>query len=367
MSILLRSGDGVPRALPFWLSLGLIPVVIGAALVGGWALLLPPLASWGLFSLLDRLIGKDGPSPSLDSKGLGWHTALLWVWGPLQILTLFGLIAWVEKLELSVGEALGLFFGVGILTGTIGITYAHELIHRSGRGARWLADVLLGSVLYGHFRSAHLLVHHIMVATPHDPATARYGEGFWRFFLRVLPTSLRSAWAAEATKQRRRGRAIWHHKNPFWRYCIIQIVFLGAAYGLGGLTGLGLFLWQALVAIWQLELVNYVEHYGLIRQRCADGRFEPVQPHHSWNASDRATNWLLINLQRHADHHMSPARPYPLLRTYTPDAAPTLPAGYPMMTMLALAPPRWRKRMNPRVRAWRKQHYPDVTDWSAPK
>ena len=144
---------------------------------------------------------------------------------------------------------------------------------------------------------------------------------------------------------------------------VAVLAMLALAVALGGWWGLGLFVWQAFVAIWQLELTNYVEHYGLSRKHLGDGRYEPVRPRHSWNASHKATNWLLINLQRHSDHHVKPDRRFPLLHTHGSDQAPQLPFGYPAMTIMAMVPPLWRRRMNPRVRAWRRQFYPEVTDW----
>ena len=132
----------------------------------------------------------------------------------------------------------------------------------------------------------------------------------------------------------------------------------------GGRLGLALFVFQALVAIWQLELVDYIEHYGLTRRHLGEGKYEHIKPHHSWNAGHKATNWFLINLQRHSDHHWKPDRRFPLLQTYGTDEAPQLPFGYPVMTTLALVPPLWRRVMNPRVRAWRRQFYPDISDWS---
>jgi alkane 1-monooxygenase len=121
---------------------------------------------------------------------------------------------------------------------------------------------------------------------------------------------------------------------------------------------------QAFTAMWQLELVNYVEHYGLTRKHLGDGKYEHVLPRHSWNASQLASNWLLINLQRHSDHHYKPDRRFPLLQTYDEDDAPQLPYGYPVMTAVAMIPPVWRRVMNPRVRAWRKKHYPEIKDWT---
>jgi len=139
----------------------------------------------------------------------------------------------------------------------------------------------------------------------------------------------------------------------------------GAALILGGVLGLVLFVFQAFVAVLQLELVNYVEHYGLTRKHLGEGKYEHVKPHHSWNAAHMASNWLLINLQRHSDHHYKPERRFPLLQNYTEAEAPQLPYGYPIMTLAALVPPLWRRMMNPRVRRWREMYYPEITEWKA--
>ncbi len=358
--------DRLPAALPFWLSLGLVPLAAFVATHGGWTLILLPAASWGLFSLLDLATGADTASadPATPDSALRWHRAITLIWFPIEAAVIYGAI-WhtTHGSGLSSGEALGLFFGVGILSGTIGITYAHELMHQRLRSERWLGDLLMTITLYGHFRSEHLRVHHIHVGTPRDTVSARYNEGFHRFFLRVLPGGLVSAFAAERAMLARRDLPVWHSSNPFWRYGALQAGFLALAWLAGGSTGVALFAFQALVAVWQLELVNYIEHYGLARRRLPNGRFEPVAPRHSWNASHRASNWLLINLQRHSDHHFKPDRRFPLLQSWGPDEAPQLPWGYPVMTIAALIPPLWRRMMNPRVRAWRRQHYPGVTDW----
>jgi len=303
--------------------------------------------------------------PETDAKALRAYRLVTLVWVPLQYAVVFGLIWYATRADhLSGLEQVGLFVGVGILTGTIGINYAHELMHQRNRVERWCADLLLASVLYSHFRSEHLLVHHRYVATPKDPVTARYGEAFWNFFPRVLWQCLVSSWRAETGLLARKGRP-WHDRaNPFWRYSALQGACLVFAWVLGGWAGLGLFLVQALVAIWQLELVNYVEHYGLTRRHLGDGKYEHVGPQHSWNSTKRASNWLLINLQRHSDHHFKPDRRFPLLQSRRGEA-PELPAGYPVMTIAALIPPLWRRVMHPHVRAWRQCYYPDIDDWAA--
>ena len=209
-----------------------------------------------------------------------------------------------------------LFAALGILSGTIGINYAHELMHQRNRAERWLGDILLAMVLYSHFRSEHLLVHHRYVGTPRDPVTARYGEGFWRFLPRVLRQNRSRRSGPRPRLLARAGRPWWDRRNPFWRYAALQAGFAALALAIGGWWGLFLFATQAFWAVVQLELVNYVEHYGLTRRHLGGGRYEPVLPHHSWNADHRASNWLLINLQRHSDHHVKPDRRFPLLQTY---------------------------------------------------
>ena len=355
-------------ALPFWLSLVFVPLAWVGAIRGGWTLFLLPVYAELLTTLLDKLLGlnRDNPDPETPEGNLFWYRFITLIWFPIQFATVFGLIWFVTHgADLVLWERIVLFFGVGMMTGAIGINYSHELMHQKDRLERWLGDLLLAMVLYSHFRTEHLLVHHRYVGTPRDAVTALYNEGFHRMFWRVLSKGPASAWRAERLLLARAGRGVVHPSNPFWRYGALQLAMLALALGVGGWAGLGLFLWQALIAVWHLELVNYVEHYGLTRRYLGDGRYEPVRPHHSWNADHKVTNWILINLQRHSDHHYKPDRRFPLLQTYAADEAPQLPLGYPAMTALAMIPPLWRRRMNPRVRAWRRQFYPDVTEWGA--
>ncbi len=363
-----KQGKNITRALPFWLSLCGPVIASVAAWAGGAALILPPLLAWWMFTALDVLTGEDQENldPMTAEADLLWYRAITIIWFPIQAALLIWMLAYVpQAAHLDMAEKFAAFFGLGVFSGTIGIVYAHELMHQKNRLERGLADLLLASVLYSHFRSEHLRVHHLYVATPIDAVSARYNEGFFRFFWRVLRQSPRSAWRAEAMMLARRGRQVWHGSNPFWRYAALQGAFLGLAYAMAGGLGVVLFIFQALIAIWQLELTNYIEHYGLTRRYLGGGKYEHVMPHHSWNAAQRASNWLLINLQRHSDHHYKPDRRFPLLQTYPQSQAPALPFGYPMMGVIAMIPPLWRRMMNPRVRAWRRQFYPDITDWQA--
>ena len=353
-------------ALPFWLSLVMIPLAVVGAVYGGWTLFLLPVYGWVLISILDALLGLNEANPATDTPDadLFWYRMITMIWFPIQFIAVYGAIWWATHTgHLALWEKLVFFFGIGVISGSVGIVYAHELMHQKNRAERWLGDLLLASVLYSHFRTEHLLVHHRYVGTPRDAVSARYNEGFHGFFLRVLTRGPGSAWRAERQLLARAGRGVFHRTNPFWRYGALQLAALVLAYGLGGWTGLGFFAFQALVAVWQLELVDYVEHYGLTRKHLGEGKYERVLPRHSWNAAHTVSNWLLINLQRHSDHHYKPDRRFPLLQTYPADEAPQLPLGYPLMTLTALIPPLWRRVMNPKVRAWRKQFYPEVADW----
>ncbi|UTH47983.1 alkane 1-monooxygenase [Loktanella salsilacus] len=357
-------------ALPFWLSLLLIPIAWISAVWGGWAVFLLPLCTWYLFGIIDIFAGLNeaNADTSTPDDQLWWYRLITIIWAPLQAATLFGVMYYATRADhLGGWELVGLFFGMGVITGTIGINYSHELMHQKPKIERNMADILLAMALYSHFRSEHLLVHHRYVATPRDPVTARYNEGFHRFFPRVLRQCYTSAFKAERAMLARKNLPWTDLSNPFWRYWALQAGFLALSLIIGGWLGLALFLWQAFVAAWHLELVNYIEHYGLTREHLGDGKYEYVKPHHSWNSAQKVSNWLLINLQRHSDHHYKPDRRFPLLQTYDASDAPQLPYGYSVMGFVAMVPPLWRRAMNPRVRAWRRQYYPHITDWSAYK
>ncbi|MEO1551518.1 MAG: alkane 1-monooxygenase [Pseudomonadota bacterium] len=360
---------GLVQALPFWMSMLFVPMMIAACLWGGWFIAVIPIYGWIVMSVLDRFVGVDQRNIDPNTTvSLTPYRLITLIWLPIQAALIFGplmVVSWTDHLSFS--ERVWLMVVAGVTSGSIGINYAHELVHQRNRAEQRLGEGLLALVLYGHFKSEHVLVHHRYVGTPRDPVTARYNEHFYRFFARVVWGQLRSAWEVEASLLARRGLPIWHRRNPFWRYVGAGVAMLVLAWLIGGAWAVMLFCLQAFVAILQLELVNYVEHYGLTRRHLGGGKYEPVAPRHSWNAAQKMTNYLLINLQRHSDHHFKPDRRFPLLQTYPADEAPQLPYGYPVMTLMALNPLWFRRTMNPLVRKWRMDHYPDIKDWSAYK
>ena len=248
--------------------------------------------------------------------------------------------------DLSVLDSLGLAFTVGVVGG-IAINTAHELGHKRASSERWLSRVALAQTGYGHFFIEHNRGHHVRVATPEDPASSRLGESFWAFLPRTVAGSLRSAWGIEAARLDRLGKSHWTLHNDIlsaWAMTVVLFAALAIAFGPVVLPYL---LLQAVIGFSLLEVVNYLEHYGLLRQKREDGRYERCLPEHSWNSNNVASNVLLYHLQRHSDHHANPTRRYQALRHV--DEAPQLPTGYAGMIVLAWFPPLWRRVMDPRL------------------
>ena len=301
-------------------------------------------------AIIDALVGTrpdaaiPRPWPAVRHA---WFSLFLYAYAVLQI----ALIVWtLGVIAAKPGIEGALWFGVsiGFITGGFGITIAHELGHRPGRFDRFVSQVLLVSVCYGHFYVEHNRGHHARVSTPGDPASARLGESFYAFYLRTVIGSFAHAWRLEAMRLEAKGQSAWSPANHNLVYLAVEVALCAIAFGLAGKEGVLFFVFQSIVAFTLLELVNYVEHYGLTRQRNADGRFEAVQPHHSWNSDTWFGNALLINLQRHSDHHADSSRPYETLRSI--DSAPQLPTGYAGMILLAMLPPFWFRVMDRRVR-----------------
>jgi alkane 1-monooxygenase len=246
------------------------------------------------------------------------------------------------------GAEIGLALTVGTVAG-VGINTAHELGHKKEKHERWLAKIALAQTFYGHFYIEHNRGHHVRVATPDDPASSRMGENLYAFLPRTVVGSLRSAWRLEQPRFRRRGQSHWSLRNDVLNAWLMSVVLWGLLIAVFGVRIVPFLLIQAVVGISLLEIVNYLEHYGLLRQRERTGRWERVRPGHSWNSNNIATNVLLYHLQRHSDHHANPTRRYQALRDV--DDAPVLPTGYAGMILIALVPPWWRRVMDPRVLA----------------
>jgi alkane 1-monooxygenase len=311
-----------------------------------------PFLVFVVFPVLDLLTGMDSTNPP-DSviKWLEQDRYYRWctyLFLPIQYAGLiFACWLWSSG-QLSTLDDIGLALTVGMVSG-IAINTAHELGHKRDDLERWLSKVALAQSGYGHFFVEHNRGHHVRVATPEDPASARLGESFYAFWPRTVAGSLRSALAIEREHLTRDGRRFWTFRNDILSAWVMSLLLFGALVLAFGPVVLPYLLLQAVIGFSLLEVVNYLEHYGLLRSHREDGRYERTRPEHSWNSNNVASNVLLYHLQRHSDHHANPLRRYQALRNF--DEAPQLPTGYAGMIVLAAFPPLWRRVMDPRLLA----------------
>ena len=354
--------------IAFSLPLLFCPLLIISWIYGGLTILIVPIFGYVVITIFDFLTEENSiENVSLKSK-LFDYKIILYIWPFIQIFLLFGTLTTIFFFNhLNIIESITLMLALGMITGSVGITFAHELMHQKTKKERFLADILMGMALYGHFRTEHVLVHHRYVGTKKDAVTARFNESFYSFFLRVIPSCFISAWNLEKNRLLAKEKSFLNFSNPFYIYFMIPGFLLICAFFIGGILAICLFLIQAFIAVLHLEVINYIEHYGLSRKRISDNQYEKTQSFHSWNANHKTSNLLLINLQKHSDHHARPNKPYPLLSAYDESSAPQLPFGYPLMVVLSLLPFLWRKIMNPKVLAWREQFYPEIHDWETLK
>ncbi len=320
---------------------------------------LGPVVVFVLFPVLDTVVGVD-PSNPPDSV-LKWleqdryYRYCTYLFLPLLYAALiFGCWMWADG-GLSVIDNIGLAVTLGMVSG-IAIADAHELGHKRDSLERWLSKIALAPTAYGHFYIEHNRGHHVRVSTPEDPASARMGESFYAFWPRTVIGSLRSAWRLERERFERLESSPWTLRNDLFSAWTMTVVLFGGLIAVFGVAVVPYLALQAVLGFSLLEVVNYLEHYGLLRQHREDGRYERCRAAHSWNSNNVASNVLLYHLQRHSDHHANPVRRYQALQHK--EEAPQLPTGYAGMIVLATVPPLWRRVVDPRVVA----HYDgDVT------
>jgi alkane 1-monooxygenase len=327
--------------LPF---LFVIPTSASLLLGGVWIFVFPA-AIYAALILADLACGEADP---LQPPSPHWSNALAtWLWPPAQ----FALIAWslweIAAGHLAPHEAIGLGMALGLATGGVGITDAHELVHRRAWWERVLGQALLVSVTYHHFYIEHVYGHHRRAGTPADSVTARRGEWLPAFLPRAIGRSFVSAWKLEAERLARAGRSPWSPRNRVLAGLAAEAALYAAIAVFAGWVGVAFFAAQSVIAVLLLETINYIEHYGLARRETAPGVYERYGAEHAWDSRFRFSNWLLFNLPNHANHHLHPGRRHDGL-VYEA-AAPRLPVGYPLAVVLAVIPPLWFRVVDPRL------------------
>jgi alkane 1-monooxygenase len=332
-------------------------VGLGLHAATGWGVWLwvGPIVVLGIVPAIDLVAGLDRSNPPDDLiealESDRYYRWITYAFLPVQYAGLLAGMAAIAGPDLTTVDKVGLAVTLGCIGG-IGINTAHELGHKRESVERWLSKIALAQSCYGHFYIEHNRGHHVRVATPDDPASARLGESVYRYWPRTVVGSVRSAWDLERRRYARRSRSPWHPGNDVLNAWLMSVVLWAGLVAWLGPEILPYAVLQSLVAVLLLESVNYLEHYGMLRRRVGSGdreRWERVDPSHSWNSNNIATNVLLYHLQRHSDHHANPTRRYQALRDYR--ESPVLPTGYAGMILLSLVPPLWRRVMDPRVLA----------------
>lgn len=308
-----------------------------------------PVLWYVVLPIADWLVGRDTRNPpdaavpTLESDG--YYKFLVYASIPLFYITWI-ISAWaVATQDYGWIGYLGVSLAVALTNG-LALVVGHEIGHKTNRMEKRLAQIVLAVPAYGHFSAEHNRGHHKDVATPDDPASSRFGESLYSFVLREIPGAIGRAWRDEKVRLARQGKGAWSPSNELLQSFAITAVLYGSALAIWGPVLIPFLLISTFWG-WQfLSTSNYIEHYGLLRQKMPDGRFERCRPEHSWNADHVISNLMLYHLQRHSDHHARPTRRYQALRS---DKAPELPSGYPLCFTLAYFPPLWRAVMDKRV------------------
>lgn len=302
-------------------------------------------------TLVDHLLGHDSYNPDKEMQQQllqqFYYQIITLICVPLQYITLFFSCYYFTNTDLNFFGMLGWILSVGLVSSSVGITVAHELIHKNTRHERWAGGLLLASVCYSTFKVEHIRGHHVWVGTSKDRTTARYNQSLYHYLMNVFPATFIHSWKLEFDYLTQRGwkRLGWHNELIWWH--IVSLLTVVSLTFLFGWKGLVFFFAQSFVAIMVLEIINYVEHYGLRRQMLESGKYEPVNEYHSWNSNFLLSNLMLFHLQRHSDHHQKAKNRYQILLHR--ENSPQLPFGYPTMMLIALIPPLWFKLINPLI------------------
>lgn len=319
----------------------------------GWLAWLPVLYSFVAIPLLELVLPPNtdnlNEEQAIELFHNQWFTWLLVLVVPIQYFFLWLFLNSTADVELNSFTQFGRILSMGVLCGVYGINVAHELGHRSSKWEQILAKALLLTSSYTHFFIEHNRGHHRNVSTPADPSSARYNEPIYSFWLRTVFGTYQSAWQLEFKRLKRLKKSVFSWQNEMLQLTALQIGFACLIGYLFDWFGLGLYLGAAVVGFLLLETVNYIEHYGLVRQKVTEHRYEDANPMHSWNSNHVLGRIVLFELSRHSDHHYQPAKPYQVLNNH--EKSPQMPTGYPGMMLLSLFPPLWYKVMNPRIKS----------------
>jgi alkane 1-monooxygenase len=278
---------------------------------------------------------------------------LIWMFAPSgDPLYLARFVQWLIGWDLlaarsrtGMGNLIGGILTTVLMTGIAGINMAHELMHRSNLFMKLMGRLLqvFSYDIPGHI--AHLNAHHVLVGTPEDPSTSRRGESSYAFVVRAIVSGNLFAWRVEEERMRSMNKQALSWKNRVVQGHMMSTLMAVGAYLMSGWKGALVFVVTAILSKALLELVNYIQHYGLIRIHGT-----PIAVRHSWNSNKRMSINLLCNVTRHSHHHIEPSLPF--WRIEPAPESPTLRYGYLASLLIALVPPIWHRMMAPQLLYW---------------
>lgn len=297
-----------------------------------------------IFPLDTRNVTQEESESRLKNKIFDW---LLYLNLPIVVLLVVVSLMIVTTTTLETYELIGLIFSVGIVLGVNGINVAHELGHRQSTNDRYIGKALLLPALYMHFYIEHNFGHHLHAATKEDPATARYNQSVYSFWLTSVFGQYISSWKIQKRILKTENLGFFSVKNDMLWFTIFQVAYLATTFVVFGVTGFLFALFAGIIGFILLETVNYIEHYGLLRKKLPSGRYERILEHHSWNSNHVMGRIVLYELTRHSDHHYKTSKKYQVLNCHA--ESPQMPYGYPTSMVLAMVPPLWFSIMNKRI------------------
>ena len=315
--------------------------------------LIPMLFFYIFTPVMDAIMGEDPHNPPeevVDAMTAdNYYRVTVHSIVFVAIALFLAYVVFVGTQDLPWWAIFALIIGVGANSGGV-MVMTHELGHKANKTDRLTAKI--GNMLmgYGHFNIEHNKGHHTWVATPEDPASSRMGESFYSFMVRELTGTFKRGIGYETNRLARKGKGFWSIQNDVLQVYAVTLAMTALFTALFGPAILLFLIPHHFLAWLALTQANYVEHYGLLREKKANGKYERCQPHHSWNTNHTYSNLLSFHLQRHSDHHAFPQRAYQVLRDY--EDVPKLPTGYPGCFAMAFIPPLWFKVMDKRVMKW---------------
>ena len=332
-----------------------ITIIVLSLIYGGVWVFVAPIYVFMLIPILELIlpyseVNLEKAEEEMAKKDIKYDL-MIWSVVPLQYTLLFFFLVRVGDASLTWWEITGMVFSFGIACGVLGINAAHELGHRNTWYEQTMSKMLLLTSLYTHFFIEHNRGHHKNVSTDEDPASSRYGETIYAFFIRSVRDSWFSAWHLETERLKKTNTPFWSLQNEMLVLQVLQVLFVAAIGVIFGWKPMLLFVASGTIGFLLLETVNYIEHYGLRRKKIDDAYYEKVMPVHSWNSNHPIGRIMLFELTRHSDHHYMASRKYQVLRHF--NDSPQMPTGYPGMMVLSFFPPLFFSVMDKQIRKYK--------------